>query len=110
MAFFKRVNLQGPKGEKLQGWVAERHADIGASFRLVEDEKLRVFTVTEAADQLLLESQIDPRHLLNPIEPVSESNVTKLAKGNGAAVPEAILRQPRKKKSKVEAAPETPAN
>lgn len=96
MAFYKRVNLVGPKGEKLQGWVAEKHADTGNIVRLVEDEKTRPFRIEESGEQLLLESQIDPRHLLTPIVDATDDVRPRHFEGNGADVPESILRKPRK--------------
>ena len=91
MAFFKRVNVVGPGQEKLSGWINERYAGIGQIVQLQEDEFARNWTVAEAGDQLILESQVDPRHVLTV-----ESAPIKGA--NGEAVPAAVagVKAPRK--------------
>lgn len=68
MAFYKRVNLVGPQQEKLQGWLSEAYAGIGQLVRIKEDDFGRDWTVSESADQLILEAQVDPRHALTAIE------------------------------------------
>lgn len=89
MPFFKRVNVVGPGQEKLSGWINERYAGIGQIVQLQEDEFARNWTVAEAGDQLILESQVDPRHVLNA------SSETADASSVGQAVP-AVARAPRK--------------
>jgi len=68
MAFFKRVNLVGPNQEKLQGWLTERYAGIGQQVKVAEDEFGRDWTVSESADQLIMESQVDQRHALTVLD------------------------------------------
>jgi len=68
MAFYKRVNLVGPSQEKLSGWLIERYAGIGQLVQIKEDDFGRQWTVAESGDQLILESQVDPRHTLNVLE------------------------------------------
>lgn len=67
MAFFKGVNLVGPKQEKLSGWINERFAEIGVIVHIKEDEYERPWTVAEVGDQLVKDALVDERAKLDVI-------------------------------------------
>lgn len=60
MAFYRAVNLVGPEGEQLQGWITESSALQGNSILIAEDELMRPWTVGEVGPQLLPGARIQP--------------------------------------------------
>lgn len=81
MAFFKMASFVGPNEEKLSAWVVERHALPGKLVRLKEDDHDREWTVAEVGNQVVMDSQLDLKHTVTPIEE--------------AQVPKAVRRRPK---------------
>jgi pantothenate kinase len=88
MAFYKMTSFVGPNEEKLSAWLVERHALPGKIVRLKEDEHDREWTVAEVGNQVVMDSQLDLKHAVTPIE--------------DAPLPKAV----RSRKPKLEAAPD----